>query len=200
MVGMRNLLSKMSRIPVEKIKGTRIPFLELGGDNLYQVYKNNHFVWDSSMVARRYKIPVWPFTLDYRVTTSVCQIERCPKGSYPGLWEVPLIQWSDSDGKLYAMPDVNDKPKTKADMFKFIRENFEVHYNTNRAPFGIFLHATWFKKKEFNFEVLQDFLKYLSKKKDVWVIPVHQAIDWVRNPKPLWSLSEIPSWNCRKKT
>lgn len=200
MVGMRILLSKSSSIPVEKITGTRVPFLQLSGDVQFRVLKDNHFTWDSSMLSRRQERPIWPFTLDYQVTVKNCQIAPCPKKSYPGFWEVPLIHWKDSDGTLYSMPDTNNKPKTKAEMTDFFHKNFEAHYKTNRAPFGIFIHATWFNKMNFNFEVLQDFLKYLVGKKDVWVIPVSRAVDWVRNPKPIKALSEIPSWYCSKRT
>lgn len=36
-------------------------------------------------------------------------------------------------------------------------KNFEHHYNNNRAPFGVYLHAAWFLKGEHYFEA---YVKY----------------------------------------
>lgn len=37
-----------------------------------------------------YSPVLWPFTMDFGYTL-VCNIARCPKRSYPGLWVVPVV-------------------------------------------------------------------------------------------------------------
>lgn len=35
-------------------------------------------------------------------------------------------------------------------VFKFLKRNFEYNYNSNRAPFGVFTHHSWFLLDEIN--------------------------------------------------
>lgn len=79
---------------------------------------------------------------------------------------------------------------------KFIEDNFKRHYTTNRAPFGIFIHATWFGRKDGNLQGLVEFLASLADKEDVWVVTVNQALDWIQHPVKLSALNSIESWAC----
>ena len=45
------------------------------------------------------------------------------------------------------------KPNTKQEVLDFLRFNYYRHFNENRAPFGIFLHARWFDDFPFAFTV-----------------------------------------------
>lgn len=35
------------------------------------------------------------------------------------------------------------------DVYRMLTSNFKRHYNTNRAPFGLYFHTTWFKRPEY---------------------------------------------------
>jgi len=35
------------------------------------------------------------------------------------------------------------------EVYNMLIHNFKRHYNTNRAPFGLYFHTTWFKKPEY---------------------------------------------------
>jgi hypothetical protein len=56
--------------------------------------------------------------------------------------------------RLYSFPD-EFKPNTKQEVLDFLRYNYYRHFNANRAPFGIFLHARWFDDFPFAFTVRQ---------------------------------------------
>jgi hypothetical protein len=32
--------------------------------------------------------------------------------------------------------------------YEMLMENFQRHYTTNRAPFGLYFHTIWFKKRQ----------------------------------------------------
>ena len=34
--------------------------------------------------------------------------------------------------------------KTKEEVFNFLNDNFKVHYEGTRTPFGLYLHSAWF--------------------------------------------------------
>lgn len=61
-------------------------------------------------------------------------------------------------------------------------KNFKQHYNSNRAPFGFYVHAAWFVSKANAFDAYIQFLDYLQTLDDVWIASAKQVLDWVRNP------------------
>jgi hypothetical protein len=67
--------------------------------------------------------------------------------SYPGLWEVPMVDYSDVNGNPCNMIDGCAKPFTQQATFDLIHKNFLRHYKSNRAPFPMFVHADWFKNE-----------------------------------------------------
>lgn len=67
MVGQANILHKFSNIPMEQIRGMRVPFLRVGWNKQFLMMKEFGFVYDSSIVAPFSNIPLWPFTLDHRI-------------------------------------------------------------------------------------------------------------------------------------
>ncbi|XP_014790322.2 chitin deacetylase 7 [Octopus bimaculoides] len=197
-VGMKQELCMRANIFESDIRGMRSPFLALGKDAQFETLETYRFKYDSSMVtgsvATTAEVPTWPFTLDYPVKKKYCTLRNCPEKSYPGLWEVPLIRWYNNRGGACSMPDacrVSSNPRT---VLQFLRDNFNRHYKRNKAPFGIFLHSPWLMK---NLNPLKQFLKEVSRNKDVWFVTVSQALQWIQNPVPLNNISQFRSWNCK---
>jgi len=50
------------------LKGHRAPYLQSGGDSMFQAIKNLNMTYDSTMPTSAMSPPIWPFTLDYGVT------------------------------------------------------------------------------------------------------------------------------------
>ncbi|GFN93481.1 chitin deacetylase 5a [Plakobranchus ocellatus] len=199
-VGMRERLHKKAGIPMENITGMRAPFLQVGGDDQYAMLAENNFRYDSSMVTgplrSNTRPPVWPFTLDSAPDSQTCSLTPCPKRSYPGLWEVPLVRWYGSNKMACAMPDACIIGAGAKGARRFLEENFKRHYRTNKAPLGIFIHASWFGRQRGNLEGLAQFLDNLSQLEDVWVVSVSQALDWIQHPVPVSKLESVKSWGC----
>ena len=66
--------------------------------------------------------------------------------SFPGLWEVPMIDYIDLKGQPCNMIDGCNPPANEQEAYDLLSSNFDRHYNSNRAPFPMFMHAVWFRK------------------------------------------------------
>lgn len=117
---MKSLVSGNNSIKfLYKILGHRAPFLQMGGDSLFQMLAENNFEYDCSWPTRHYgyldaEAGLFPYTMDY-ASIQDCPIEPCPTCSYPGLWVQPMIDLEDEwigsnpiypdNGNLCAMLD-----------------------------------------------------------------------------------------------
>lgn len=72
---------------MEDVRGMRAPFLQIGGNRMFEMLYDANFTYDSSMPVFDNTPPFWPYTLDYSVNHE-CMIAPCPTKSYPGVWEV----------------------------------------------------------------------------------------------------------------
>ena len=78
--GQKEILRKWGQVKAEDIVGFRVPFLQIGGNTMYQVLYDNKFLYDSSMPTQKFMDPpMWPYTLDYQ-STQECVIPPCPTG------------------------------------------------------------------------------------------------------------------------
>lgn len=76
---------------------------------------------------------------------------KCPTKAFPGLWEVPINPLFNefnscphADQCVFPSSADDDDTETIVD---FLKENFQRHYTTNRAPFQLNFHVTWFTQK-----------------------------------------------------
>ncbi|UYV79622.1 Cda9 [Cordylochernes scorpioides] len=184
--GMRDFLARMAKVPREKIRGVRAPFLQTAGDTSFSVLHKEGFLYDASMPSRMYvDPPLWPYTLDHSYQHD-CQIPPCPRGHYPGLWVVPLVNWFDVRRQTpCAMVDAcMPYPETVEDTFSYLRHNFDRHYLSNRAPLPVFLHESWLKHPNRTLGYLK-FVDWMLEKDDVFLVTVQDALDYIRHPVPL---------------
>ena len=65
-------------------------------------------------------------------------------GSFPGLWEVPMIQMIDTSSTCSMFDGCHRYSSlTKEGVFDFFKTNFDRHYAASSAPFPLFTHAAW---------------------------------------------------------
>ncbi|XP_011147896.1 uncharacterized protein LOC105188239 isoform X2 [Harpegnathos saltator] len=192
--GQREILSAYGGVKLEDVRGMRAPFLSVGGNNMFKMLWDTNFTYDSSMPIYENRPPSWPYTLDYKLFHD-CMIPPCPTRSYPGLWEVPMVMWQDLNGGRCSMGDACSNPPTPDGVYKMLIKNFERHYTTNRAPFGLFYHAAWFTQPHHK-EGFISFLDTIVAMDDVWVVTNWQAIQWIRNPTPLALLHTFEPFGC----
>ena len=191
----KNIINKAG-VPKSQIRGMRVPFLELGGDKQFTMMSDTGLQYDASFMTGPYdEGGAWPFTLDYPPNWKYCSNNNCPKASFPGVWELPMNRWIGPDGKPCPMVDAcQTQPVDTEDTLGYMWYNFNRFYRGNRAPFGIHLHAVWFKKTESYFKALDTFLDALSEMDDVYLVTSSQVISWMKTPTPVKEINSFLPW------
>lgn len=188
-VGLRDIVAAKTSIPPEHVRGFRVPYLRTYGDAQYAVLRDYNFTYDSSIVnieVQAGRKALWPFTLDYPIEENQCPNRPCPKGSYPGLWEVPMNGWIGDNGYSCGMIDgcsINGAnfDGTVEDFLRFFRRNFYEHFYPQRIPMHMFTHASMFLKGPEALEALRIFLQELSAMNNVWLVTPSHVIYWMQN-------------------
>jgi len=195
MFGVRDWLNKECGIPLDELVGFRTPYL-ISNPQTREALKKEGILYDASMidafnagseVATAPGQRVFPFTMDNGIPID-CNWNY-PDGQcngtterYPGLWEVPLWELQNAAGDhLFSMDP-------EGDVFAILKENFDMNYQNNRAPFGVFLHAPWYTDK--NTQALNQFMDYAMALPNVWAVTTRQLIEWMKNPVPASQMGE----------
>jgi peptidoglycan/xylan/chitin deacetylase (PgdA/CDA1 family) len=185
-----------------QIAGFRAPYLATN-EAMWQALGEIDFMYDSSIpeivdsltgLSTGLDSLVWPHTLDYG-SGLACTANHCPEDPVPGLWSIPMWHWYSENGMDYGAMD----PAAGFDsIFQVILNyNFEQHYNGNRCPLGIYLHAgqMWSPGRQ---EILRTFLEEKLNQPDVWMITMRGLIEWMRNPVPANGLAAWFTANCHR--
>jgi peptidoglycan/xylan/chitin deacetylase (PgdA/CDA1 family) len=192
-------MSYFANIPADEIKGVRVPFLQMSGDETYKALSEGGFEWECSRPTWNQRTPgLWPYTNDF-LSTQDCQIAPCPTKAFPGFWTFPMIDMIAPNAFPCAMLDeCNEVPSTSQAMYDLLLKNFNDQYNGNRAPYGIYTHAAYFIGDSADAAQRRDgyamFLDYLATLKDVYIVSVSQALEWVRNPTAASNITNFAPW------
>lgn len=196
MYGLKEIASTFANIPMADIIGTRAPFLQGGGDVMLQALADNLFQYDCTEPTLIYtNPPLYPYTFDFR-SIQDCEIPPCPQNSYPGFWEVPLVDFNTTNGFPCAMLDSCTGVTGNQSTYDFLKYNFDIHYSTNRAPIGYFTHASWFLTDPTHYPGYLNFISYLQTLPDVYIVTVKNAIEWMKNPTKTVDIANFVPWQC----
>lgn len=103
--GERDLVAHFGNVPIEEVKGIRLPFLQMSGDSSFEMLNNEKLLYDCSWPSLNYVSPgLWPYTLDTK-SDQDCVIGPCPSKSWNGTWVVPMLTWKDRNGYPCSMVD-----------------------------------------------------------------------------------------------
>ena len=83
------------------------------------------------------------------MNTNLFSLFCLPSDSFPGLWEVPLVDYYDTKGKLCNFVASCTPPSSEAEVIELFDSNFKLHYTTNRAPFFMLLSAEWLQNSTY---------------------------------------------------
>lgn len=192
--GMRTIAAKFANIPANSIQGERAPYIQTSGNATMQSVMSLGMYDTSYPNPDNRNRPIWPYTLDQGYQHSQCSLAPCPTGNFPGVWTFPMIPLVNSKNLSCIMIDGCGDPATTAEALSFLKENFNRHYTTNKAPFGLYMNANaWFLKGAHLFDAYDQFLQYLQTLNDVYVVSMSQALKWMKNPVPLDQMSTVLS-------
>ncbi|KAF5292234.1 hypothetical protein FQA39_LY14049 [Lamprigera yunnana] len=197
MVGEANILNQFSKVRLKEIRGIRVPFLKVGWNKQFLMMKEFGFVYDSSIVAPFSNPPLWPYTLNHKIPHDCSENNnQCPTHSYPGLWEMVLNQLLVHNYSC-AFVDSCLTNFASEESHTILMKNFKRHYYTNRAPFGLYFHSSWFRNEQ-NLIALEKFLDDIIKQPNVWFVTNWQAIEWIKKPVPSNHVHDLKHWSCKK--
>lgn len=192
-------LARMARIPHTRISGWRSPFLEPLGDAQPNMLQELGYAYDATLTISKKSLgekPPLPFTLDYGWPYD-CKIKPCPKSKHKGFWEVPVISLMDYLQRFDCVyvDGCNNPPPDEEAAYRFLWDNFQSYYKTNKAPFGVNMHASWFFYPD-RLKAMDRFINELVKMDDVYIVNVKQVIEWLRHPVSLQDVSSFTPWSC----
>jgi len=195
--GQREILNMYGGVKMNDVRGMRAPFLQIGGNKMFEMLYDANFTYDSSMPIFENSPPLWPYTLDYQLAHE-CMITPCPTKSFPGVWEVGMTMWVDLRGGRCSMGDACSNPPDEDGVYEMLMKNFNRHYKSNRAPFGLFYHSAWFNTVHHRRGFLR-FMGTVNSLSDVFFVTNWQMLQWMRKPTPLSEINSFEPWQCPAK-
>ncbi|XP_033241484.1 uncharacterized protein verm isoform X4 [Drosophila pseudoobscura] len=201
MAGSRLIVERFANITDGSIIGMRAPYLRVGGNKQFEMMADQFFVYDASITASLGRVPIWPYTLYFRMPHK-CNgnAHNCPSRSHP-VWEMVMNELDRRDDPTFDeslpgchMVDSCSNVASGEQFARLLRHNFNRHYNSNRAPLGLHFHASWLKsKKEYRDELVK-FIEEMLGRNDVFFVTNLQVIQWMQNPTELNSLRDFQEW------
>ncbi|KAG8226867.1 hypothetical protein J437_LFUL006576 [Ladona fulva] len=201
MAGARLVVERFANITDGSVVGVRAPYLRVGGNKQFEMMADQFFVYDASITASLGRVPIWPYTLYFRMPHK-CNgnAQNCPSRSHP-VWEMVMNELDRRDDPTFDeslpgchMVDSCSNIQTGEQFGRLLRHNFNRHFNSNRAPLGLHFHASWLKsKKEFKEELIK-FIEEMLDRNDVYFVTMLQVIQWMQNPTELTALRDFAEW------
>ncbi|CAD7090070.1 unnamed protein product [Hermetia illucens] len=184
----------------DEVVGMRAPFLKPGRNTQYKVIEDFGYIYDSSVTVPPVNVPVWPYTLDYKISHE-CKSGTCPTRRFPGVWEVPLnahyIEGYEGGHCPYLDQCVLHNLDSE-EVLEWLQEDFARHYEQNKAPYMMPFHTNWFQIKELE-QGLHKFLDWMLTLPDVYVVTVTQALGWMTDPHETRNVNNLDAWDCKKQ-
>jgi len=207
MRGGRDILETFGRLPVGSVLGSRAPLLRLGGNNQFKALEAAEFLYDSSMVAPLQNPPLWPYTTFFAMPHA-CHgnFQKCPTRSY-GVWEMVLNEFDprEQPGENKneqvagcAMLDSCSSLRTADNLYNVLTHNFVRHYEQNRAPLGLYMHAAWLTRSPEMLDALEFWVdEILATYSNVYFVSMHDVLKYMQQPVPLRDVIKFPGWRER---
>ncbi len=191
--GERRTLSELCGIPAEEVVGFRAPGL-MPNDNAFRVLFERQLRYDTSFreYLEGYSTAttnmLWPYTLNQGLA-QVTEPGFAPATNYPGFFEIPLwAQFTNMEAVI-----LMDPPETfsTSEVVEIWKTNFLAHYHGNRAPYGLFLHASstgqWLSNPDYvdeRVQALRGFIGWALAQPDTWFISCRDLVDYMLAPVP----------------
>lgn len=183
-IASREAISRLAGIPREEMRGFRAPYLRVNSE-MFHVLGDIGFDYDSSVPERPNSTHsgdesnfIWPYTLHDGIQQTI-STGTGPTRSLPDLYQMPMWNLVEPDGsRLHNM----DPSGTREELVELFKHNLLSRYNGNRAPMGIWLHASPFLNTDDNVAAINEFLEWALQLPDVWVVGTGTLVDWMKNP------------------
>ncbi|KAI9190585.1 uncharacterized protein BJ171DRAFT_563758 [Polychytrium aggregatum] len=199
--GSQIALNHYGGVPKNSLLGFRHPFLLYSTQSYQNLASLGTFLYDSSMVVEA-NTPIWPYTLDFGPAIG-CVTGSCTGNfSFPGLWSIPMPNLNNPDDTINTSMDplaTATAPLTSDGILAMLKFNFLKHYNGQRTPMGLFLHATP-ALPTIEPQRLTAYMQFISWTQstypDVYWVTNQQLLAWMRNPTDTQGSLTNPALGC----
>jgi len=202
MAGSRLIIERFANITDGTVVGVRAPFLRVGGNEQFDMMADQYFAYDSSITAPLSRVPIWPYTLQYRMPHK-CHGNsgNCPSRSHP-IWELPINELDRRDDPGFdetltgchlvsSCSNIYQKNQFR----QLLNHNFERHYGTNRAPLSLSFDPSWLISNKGFTDTLDEWMTFVATTyNDVYFVTELQVIQWMQNPTGTVSLRDFEEW------
>ncbi|XP_037081664.1 chitin deacetylase 1-like isoform X2 [Pollicipes pollicipes] len=201
MAGARDIIERFANITDGSVTGVRAPQLRVGGNNQFFMMEEYGFLYDSSITAPLGRVPIWPYTLDYRMPHKCLGTsQNCPSQSHR-IWEMVINELDlredrNVDERLPGCHLLSSctSIQSSEQFAQMLRSNFDRHYTTNRAPLGLHFTAGWLSgNKNFKKE-LNKFIDEMQAKNDVYFVSNLQVLSWMNSPTESNGIRDFAEW------
>ncbi|XP_074601053.1 chitin deacetylase 1-like [Brevipalpus obovatus] len=201
MAGVRLIIERFANITDNSIVGVRAPYLRIGGNNQFFMMEEQAFLYDSTITAPISNPPLWPYTLYFRMPHK-CHGngQNCPTRSH-AVWEMVMNELDRREDPNFdeelagcAIVDSCANILNAEQFYNFLNHNFDRHYKTNRAPLGLFFHASWLKATPEFLDVFMQWIDEKLEKGDVYFTTMTQVLQWMQSPTPIQQIKDFASW------
>jgi len=203
LAGGRETLETFANIPEGDILGSRAPLLRVGGNRQFGALEESSFLYDSSLVAPLQNPPLWPYTVFFAMPHR-CHgnFQKCPTRSF-GVWEMVMNELDrreepsgeDDQASGCVMLDSCSSIMTPDNLYNVLTHNFIRHYEQNRAPLGIYLHAAYFKKSPEMLDAFEFWIdELLHTYTDVYFVTMSSVLQWMQEPTDTRAVIKFPAW------
>ena len=110
-----------------------------------------------------------------------------------------MTMWVDLRGGRCSMGDACSNPTDEDGVYEMLMKNFNRHYKSNRAPFGLFYHSAWFNTVHHRRGFLK-FMDTVTNLPEVFFVTNWQMLQWMRQPTPLNDINSFEPWQCPKNS
>ncbi|XP_023337126.1 uncharacterized protein LOC111708092 [Eurytemora carolleeae] len=202
MAGSRLIIERFANITEGSVNGVRAPYLRVGGNVQFDMMEDQFFLYDSSITAPLGRVPIWPYSLLYRMPHK-CHgnAQNCPSKAH-NIWEMPINELDRRDDPTFderlsgchlvsSCSNIYDR-----DQFgRMIRHNFNRHYQTNKAPLSLSFDSSWLSGNPgFSRELANWMDEVLTEHNDVYFVTELEVLKWMWTPTDLAGLRDFVDW------
>ncbi|KAI4466003.1 chitin deacetylase-like 9 isoform a [Holotrichia oblita] len=117
-----------------------------------------------------------------------CASGVCPENAHPGIWVTPIINLI-GDGVVCNNVQACRVEGTTVEIADWLMGQFNVLYQTNRAPMNLILSLAWFMGTPNSFAGMKLFLDRLDTMDDVFIVSNSKAVQRMIKPQAIRDFS-----------
>jgi len=198
--GSRLIAENFALIQEGEILGLRVPAGRVGGNQQFDMMVDYGFLYDSSIAAPRASVPLWPYTLQFRMPHKCLGTEQnCPTKNFT-VWEMVMNPLDRREDAVYAEDLtgcylVDQCNILEPDQFRsFLDLNLNHHYSTNRAPLNLHFTSSYFLTRRAFLKVFINWINEVSQRGDFYFVTMLQAISWMERPVDVAQANTFEEW------